>query len=352
MRPGFPPPKYDQNIRQAYKGGYTYLKTAEKGKMQSSGIVLDVNSLYPSRMKYSPLPYGEPIYFEGKYEPDENYPLYIQALSCEFQLRKGFLPTIQLKNNFLFNPVEYQERTLEGEPVALMLPNPDLELFRKHYKQDNLIYHYGWKFKASTLLFRDYVDYWDEMKEKAAKENNPGLRFIAKRMMNSLYGRFAINPVCASKMPYLEDNIVKYKLLPQETRDPIYLPVGVFVTAWARYLTINSAQSVYDRFIYSDTDSLHLKGTDLPESLEIDPFRLGAWKHESTFTKAIFQRSKCYLEEIDGKMKVTCAGLPEYLHSQVTWENFKPGASYHGKLTPEHVPGGIVLKEIDYSIKL
>ena len=56
-------------------------------------------------------------------------------------------------------------------------------------------------------------------------------------------------------------------------------------------------------YIYSDTDSIHtlLPIEELKLFCDIDPVRLGAWKHEGDFTKARFVRQKCYLEEIDRK---------------------------------------------------
>ena len=186
-------------------------------------------------------------------------------------------------------------------------------------------------------------------------------------MLNALYGKFALNPTVQSKMPYMTpDGIIKYRLLDPEARDPIYIPVGTFTTAYARNKTIRAAQSVYDRFIYADTDSLHLEGTDIPANLDIDPYRLGAWKLEKTFTRARFIRAKCYIEEVDGKIEVTAAGMPERCYmvkeidkngkmiktnKEVTWENFKLGAVYKNKLKFEHVPGGIVLTPIDFTIR-
>ena len=38
-----------------------------------------------------------------------------------------------------------------------------------------------------------------------------------------------------------------------------------------------------------------------------------------------FVRQKCYLEEIDGEIKITCAGMPKSCYSQVEWEKFKTG---------------------------
>ena len=36
-----------------------------------------------------------------------------------------------------------------------------------------------------------------------------------------------------------------------------------------------------------------------------------------------FVRQKCYLEEIDRKMNITCAGMPKSCYSQVEWDKFK-----------------------------
>lgn len=46
------PKEIDEEIRKAYKGGFTYLNPIYKEKDLGSGCVIDVNSLYPSCMKY------------------------------------------------------------------------------------------------------------------------------------------------------------------------------------------------------------------------------------------------------------------------------------------------------------
>lgn len=347
----FPIPAYDYDIRQSYKGGFTYCDSRTQGKDLGEGIVLDVNSLYPSVMYYNLLPYGEGKFFQGKYEHDDIYPLYVQMITCQFELKEGYIPTLQLKNNLSFIPTEYLKSSA-GEEVTICMTCVDFEIFLEHYNVYNLEYHSGWKFKATVGLFKDYIDKWNAIKVQSTKEGNKAMRTLAKLMLNSLYGKFSLNPNVQSKIPYLtEEGIVKYRLGKKETRDPIYIPVGTFITAWARHKTITSAQKVYDRFLYADTDSLHLLGTELPDCLEIDSTKLGAWKHESTFTRARFIRQKTYIEEIDGKLNITCAGMPTRCYENVTWDNFKPGSVFGGKLQFTHVPGGIVLKDIDFTIK-
>ena len=346
----FPVPNYDYDIRQSYKGGFTYLNDKYKDVDIEEGIVLDVNSLYPSVMYYQPLPYGEGVFFNGMYKKDKIYNLYVQMFTCQFELKEGFIPTIQLKNNLSFIPTQYLKSS-EGEDVTLCLTSVDLELFMEHYNVYNIEYHSGWKFKSTVGLFKDYIDKWNAVKMESTLNGNKAMRTLAKLMLNALYGKFALNPNVQSKIPWYDNGVIKYKLGEKETRDPIYIPVGTFITAWARYKTISSAQKVYDRFVYADTDSLHLIGTEIPDMLEIDPVKLGAWKHESTFERARFLRQKSYIEEIEGVLNITCAGMPERCYKYVTWDNFHPGMNYDGKLSMSHVRGGIVLNDIAFTIK-
>lgn len=369
----FKPPLYDKDLRQAYKGGFTYLNEIYRGKEVKEGIVLDVNSLYPSVMYYSPMPYGEGIYFDGKYVPDKLYNLYIQNITCQFRIKKDMIPTIQIKNNLSFVPTEYLSSS-NGESINLTLTNVDLKLFLEHYDIYDASYNWGWKYKSSTKIFKSYIDYWNELKVKATKEGNKPLRTIAKLMLNSLYGKFAASPEGRSKIPYLDNNIVKYKLSELEERTAYYLPISIFITSWARDKTIRSAQAVYHRFIYADTDSLHLEGTDIPENLLISDTELGKWKIESTFKRGKYLRQKCYIEDAvtpvdeiekfkkenpeclhlvskDSIINIVCAGMPKGCYKNVTWENFDYGSVFDGKLGVKHADGGIVLVDTTFTIK-
>lgn len=346
----FPIPYYDAEVRQSYKGGFTNLNEKYKGVDVGEGLVLDVNSLYPDVMKNRPLPFGEGVFFPEQYEPDPKYPLYVQMLRCQFDIKEGYIPTIQLKNNLLFNPVEYIKHSGDKE-IVLCLTSPDLKLFLEHYDVYNEEWLGGWKFKASKTMFSDYIDKWYKIKEEATMNKNEPMRTLAKLMLNALYGKFALNPKVRSKIPYLEEGIVKYKPGDPETRKPIYIPAGTFITSWARYKTITTAQKLYDRWIYSDTDSLHIIGLEIPKGIEISDTKLGAWKLENKFTRARFLRAKTYIEEIDGKLHITCAGMPAPCYDGVTWDNFQFGQEFTGKLKPKHVPGGIILVDESFNLK-
>lgn len=148
----------------------------------------------------------------------------------------------------------------------------------------------------------------------------------------------------------LEDNVVKLVPGPDDERDPVYTPMGVFITAYARHQTISAAQAHYDQFCYADTDSLHLVG-DPPDNLDIHPSRLGAWKHEYAFTEALFARAKAYTEHLaDGTWVTHIAGLPRDVADQVRFEDYRNGRTFPGKLTPVKVPGGVVLKDVGFTL--
>ena len=359
------PAQVDKAIRRSYKGGFTYLNPLYKEKEVGYGNIYDVNSLYPSVMYYEDMPIGNPEFFKGEYQYDPLYPLYIVTLSCSFKLKKGKIPTIQLKRNLHYLPTEYIETT-NGDIETFTLTNIDLELFLSHYDVEDLMYHSGWKFKSTKGLFCCYIDMYTNLKINSKKEGNGALYLIAKLMLNSLYGKFGLNPEMRSKYPYLkEDGSIGYHLTDKQVRDSVYIPVATFITSYARRKTITTSQKIRDYslktygedyYIYSDTDSVHCRNLDAKELegiIEIDKYKLGAWDNEAQFIRGKYIRQKCYIEHLQGKDKinVTIAGFPKNLGEKVTFDNFNPDFSSNGKLAFKHVKGGIVLVDTTFTIK-
>lgn len=372
--------KDDDFIRGSYRGGYTYVNPRIQGKkINQNGMTFDVNSLYPSRMYNELLPYGMPIYFEGEYKQNDFYPLYIQKIKCRFKLNKGYVPIIQIKNNSRFSQNEYLKSS-GVERVELTLTSVDLEMIKEHYTITNIEYLGGYMFKGGYNLFKNYIDYWIDVKNKATIEGNKGLRQIAKLMLNSLYGKFASSGSSDVKIPYLDENgIVKQKskcaihevetfngtIKDDDDMELNYTAMACFITAYARRVTIKAIQQVGglnkdSRFCYCDTDSIHILGNEMP-NIDIDDVKLGAWKHESNWTFAKFIRAKTYMEEIDGKLDIKCAGMPDNVKELITKDNFKVGFKVladdesidkkYKKLMPRRTKNGIVLYPTDFTIK-
>ena len=70
-------------------------------------------------------------------------------------------------------------------------------------------------------MFKSYIDKWYERKKNAQLEKNEGQRTLAKLMLNSLYGKFATSLKAKSKIPYLENSIVHYKLRRRRTKERV-----------------------------------------------------------------------------------------------------------------------------------
>jgi hypothetical protein len=393
FRKKFPllPTEMDKDIRKSYKGGFTYVNEKWKEKEVGKGIILDVNSLYPSCM-HSPyeLPFGQPVLFEGKYQHDPVYPLYVQSITCSFKIKEGKIPSIQIRNNLSFMPNEYVKSS-KGEIITLYLTKPDYELFIEQYDIFNPIYNGGWKFMSAVGNFDNYIDHWMEQKVKAGKEGNAPLKSISKLMLNSLYGKLASAGEGRAKQAYLDsEGVMHFALLEKKSRETLYVPAAAFITAYGRNRTIRTSQIIRDytlkkygedRYFYSDTDSIHanLSNEDLEELkdiIQLDDFKIGCWAKEGEFERAYYIRQKCYIEEIQGKTKVTVAGLPGYLAPLVNFDNFKRGFStqgmtmgdmvklarennatddeierLHHKLTYKYVKGGVILADTDFTIK-
>jgi hypothetical protein len=337
----------DREIRRAYRGGFTYADERYKGHVVGSGLVLDVNSLYPSVMKFQKIPYGRPLYKKGVVETDDLYPLTIFSVTFTAKLKPNHIPCIQIKGTNMFVGTEYLKDI--PEPTTLMVTNVDWDLYNDHYDIDVLSYNGGWRFRAMSGMFDAYIDKWSKIKA----ESEGGKREIAKLHLNSLYGKFASNPNVTSKIPTLEDGKVRLVRGEHETRDPVYTAAGAFITAWARDITIRSAQANYATFAYADTDSLHLLQNNIPDSINVHPTELGAWKHEYDFENAFYIRPKAYLErKFDGTYVNRIAGVPISVSEALTFDDLVDGKILHGKLQPQTVAGGVVLAPVEFKLKL
>lgn len=367
----------DTFVRKSYRGAWTYVNPRFAKQTVGKGIVLDVNSLYPSKMYTMLMPYGEGVYYKGRYHENKVFPLYVQRVLVDLRLKEGYFPTIQEKHNIRFGKTEYIKST-NGEPIEITLTSIDLKLLLDHYDIITIEYIDGYQYKGVYGMFTEYIERWMFVKEEADKKGDKPRRNQAKLFMNSLYGKFAKRPKTATKHPELnEEGAVRLVLGEEEDTGGLYIPVGTFIISYAREYTIRSAQAVSERFLYADTDSLHLLDSEVPEGLEIHPSHMGAWKLESTFQRAIYLGAKCYAEETDMPREkleaylkehkdsecqvdiermtlaqLTVAGMPAKSKRRISFEDFKEGLVVNDKLVPKHVPGGIVLKPTTFEIKV
>jgi Podoviridae DNA polymerase len=361
----------DNFIRLSYNGGFTYVNKLIKGKEIGEGIVFDVNSLYPWVMSCCPLPYGMPVWFDGRYPNEKGYPLYVQKLKCRFRLKKNHIPTIQLDNQFTLRRMkepEFAERS-RGDGEILTLTSVDLEMFFTHYDvhMASIEWLGGYMFKSSTSMFKEYVDHFTKVKIKASNEGNKGMYQTSKLLLNSLYGKFGSKMYRTNSIPSLFQDHISYNEKVETVKPPIYTAIASFVTAYGREVTIMASQKNFDRHLYSDTDSIHLSGSDYPDNILIHKADLGRWKDEGTFQRAKYVRQKAYFHEgffkkeikiVKGrkylvhfkKKKIACSGMGDEIRKKVTFDNFYAGKKFDGQLKKKIVIGGVVLVDRPFTI--
>lgn len=328
----------DSFIRLSYKGGFVWLNPKFEGKEVNNVWVHDVNSLYPYVMRNCELPYGKPLFRDEPF-PDE---LYVIQFKSEFKLKDGFIPTIQIKSDPRYKSTEY---VTESKGVTtLTLTNIDYVLFKEHYDIEYITEPKYCCFSKKVGLLKDYIDYWMNIKIAASKSGDAASRYLAKRNMNSPYGKTGMRPDRVNKYPTLDEDGDLQFGEQLEMCDGIYIPYATFVCAQARNITIRSAQKEYDHFIYADTDSIHLLG-ESHSGLWVDDNALGAWKIEGKFEVGKYLRPKTYLHATKDHVitDIKCAGMPDEVKDLVTWDNFKIGSEYSGKLLQTRVKGGCML---------
>ena len=343
----------DDFIRKSYRGGWTYLNPVFTDKDVENLEVYDVNSLYPSRMRYCVLPYDKPIKFTGNYIPDKKYPLFVIHFIATFKLKDNCLPMLQAKHSYLFSSTEYITECLD-EPLDIYLTNVDYNLFIDMYEIFYIQYIDGYKFKGQLNMFDEYIDYWNKVKmENSGKEGKKPLRTIAKLMLNNLYGKMGSKTEVKQKIPYLKDDgLIGYITTLPESKEPLYTAMSCFITAFARDFIISSALKIgLDKFIYADTDSLHvLYDENNKNIIPVDNVKLGYFKLESTPQKARFLRAKTYIEIINNELDVKCAGMNNEIKANVTWDNFHYGFESNLKKHPRNVKGGVIIESIPFTI--
>lgn len=364
-------PVMDSLLRPAYRGGYVFASPRYKGKLNKcNGYRFDVNSLYPWALRNHPMPIGVPRYTCGEPpKPTTERPLWVGELVCTFDLKDGQeLPFLQVKNDARFLANRYVEST--PSPVTLTITSVDWEVANTVYNFS--VYEWKWvfHFEAQEGLFDAYVDAGMAGKVNAS---TPGERQNYKLWLNSLYGVFAKRIEGFSKVPVLQpDGSVSYDLSPNaDVREPVYLPVGMFTTAYARRLTFETCRAFGERFAYTDTDSFHVlfepwEELRVPDTVEVDDKRLGACKLEAEFDASIFLRAKTYAERVGGEWEYTCAGMTEGIKKAMRIQDFTYGFTTDPKvnpnvdprytdpaiqkLVPKNVRGGVVLHPVPFTI--
>lgn len=367
-----------KELHDAYFGGYVFVNEGIiEMKITQIGNTVDANSEYPGAMQQCDFPCGVPVKFEGNYNtitefttldymyghkeipgyvkeldvkkvtPNfyKKYPLYFQKFKAKFTLKEKHIPCLAKKLSY-FNKVIKSEKDLRNKEI--ILTNVDFKHFLINYDVHEIEYLGGYAYKSIAHPMKPFIDLCAKEKIQADIDGNKILRLMAKLDMNGCYGKEAQNIKQDSKATEVVDGVLKFKNIEAPEQEMNNIAMACFITSWGRNTLLEAAYLVdYDKLCYMDTDSIHLIG-DIPEALQeiMDPYELGKWKHESTWTEAKFLRDKCYVEKIDGKLDIKCAGLSDKAKESIkSIDDFQLDKEYPGTLMQRQVKGGVLLIE-------
>ena len=294
----------DTFIRRGYYGGH-----ADTYKPYGEDLYYyDVNSLYPYIMKTFAMPGGVPVW-DGNLVGQELSKLYgfIEAfVVCPRTITRPFLPYRDQNNTLIFPTgkwvgVYYSEELKYAQDIGY-----------------NIITLRGYLFEKKDSPFEGFVSSLSGKRIEAKKKGDDAMAYTYKILMNTLYGRFGINPqstiteVCDRERydilikkdiifgEKLSERyyIVSYVINKGDVDDSDWKPPRISAVQMAAAITACSRIHMY-KYIsrpdcyYTDTDSAIL-GSPLPGD-EISSFELGKVKMEYFVKIGIFLAPKSYL---------------------------------------------------------
>ena len=304
--------KIAKDIRSGYTGGAVDMYIPEGEVVYA----YDVNSLYPFVMKEYPMPTGKPVYFEGDIRatvPNAFGFFYCKIIAPD-DIKHPILQTHVKTTNGIrtISPIGTWEDMLFSEELKNAL--------NYGYKIEIL---WGYTFD-SGYIFKDYVDFLYNLRSNYSKSDP--MNFIAKILLNSLYGRFGMNDNFPNiniihkdyyadfENKFLDDIIDKVELdeswlvfykstnLDDIGSHNVSISIAAAITAYARIHMTQFKNNPLINLYYTDTDSIYTD-SEIDESL-IDNKTLGKLKLENIADKAIFLAPKVYCLKLENSETV------------------------------------------------
>ena len=328
--------KIAENIKTGYTGGAVdvYIPQSKPGVKINC---YDVNSLYPSQMKLQSMPVGTPVFFKGDiYKFDE------EAFGF-------FYCKIEAPDNILHPILQTRIKTKNGTRTVAPVGTWEDMLFSEELK-NALKYGYkievlwGYTFERADI-FTGYVDFLYSLRLQYTKAHP--LNYIAKILLNSLYGRFGmddnflnINVIHKDYYPDFENKnldlimdrieldehyIVFYGSIDNSEESDtgthnVSIGIAAAITAYSRIHMSRFKNNPEINLYYTDTDSIYTD-SKIDETL-IDNKVLGKLKLENICNKAIFLAPKVYcLETVEGQIIYKAKGLKHEI--ELTMSDFK-----------------------------
>lgn len=295
-------------FKQSYYGGITDLYKPSGHNIRS----YDVNSLYPFAMYSNNIPFGCILYFKNKGNAIKIPKIY----QMKNELHGFFKVKVKAPKNLNTPFLPFRIKTTNG--IRTIFPLGTWIGWYYSVEIDNAK-KYGYEFEImegylmeKSKIFNNYIQ--DLYKMKVNSSKNDSKYYIAKLLMNSLYGRFGLNPeiktvkivdnnaldeIINSKnsidiTPLNEDKIlVSYiENLEENSIKNISIPIASSIASLSRVHMSKFLVKYTNNLYYVDTDGIKVDCELDPE--EIHDKELGKMKHEYTLSEFTSLAPKVY----------------------------------------------------------
>jgi hypothetical protein len=326
--------KIADDIRKGYTGGSCDMFIPKS----KSGIKIkcyDVNSLYPYIMQSKLMPVGFPTFFKGnirKIDPNAFGFFFVKVIAPD-----------NIKHPIIQTHIDTNDGKRTISPIGTwedMIFSVEMDNAMKVGYHFEILWGYTFE---KDYVFTEYVDFLYSLRLNYPPSDP--MNFIAKILLNSLYGRFGmddnfkeVNVIHKDyytdfhnkfsndilKVTEIDDYfLVEFKLNKDDNGNTTHntdVAIAASITAYARVHMSQFKNNPKINLYYTDTDSIYTD-SDIDESF-IDSKVLGKLKLENICNKAIFLSPKVYcLETIDGKVVYKIKGLKHEV--ELTMNDFK-----------------------------
>ena len=329
-----------------YSGGVVYCPPEHTGKeLHVNGRTYDRNSMYPAEA-HKPIPVR--INREGRGTVKAYH-----VLASGLRLRQDGFP-------LLITPFTGKAREVIPALDKWLFAD-ELDAIRDDYNIDDIKVIGTLTFDVEPVA-ESFVDKWYKV-----KSTEPERREYAKYVLNNITGKWGENAIHEQVrrlvLPDGNYQLYRHNEIDETVNNWTFMPAVAYVTSQSRLALRAAARAAgMSNLLYTDTDSIHTLG-DLPANM-VDKTRLGAWKCENTFTRAMYVKPKSYYEA-DGDVTTACkhagindtATLADYDDNDVLYDtgelisanNIKPGAIYY---TNQHkrYKGGFIIERVPKTI--
>lgn len=350
------PDEYKQ-LKRAFQGGFTHASAWKTGKIWDDVGSFDLVSSYPAVMvAYQfPMSTSREVEITSKEQFYELISKYCCIFDCEIT---GLESTTIIEHPISYSkcfgvvkPLVDNGRLVSADKIYMTITEQDYFVYEKYYSWESFkVFNFRCYLKGylPSDLVGAILDFY-EIKTRLKGVEGKEIEYAkSKNNVNSAYGMMVTDIVrelieyneideWESIKPDLEKAINKYN---KAKKRFLFYPWGIYVTAYARRIVLESILQFGTDYIYSDTDSIKALNPELhmpyiesynkritaqiEKALEYHGFfyskaspktikgikkPLGIWEYECKYQKFKTLGAKRYIYVIDDEISLTVSGI-------------------------------------------